>query len=479
MENAGPEPSLVDRLAAHKALDGVPREQLEWLVSHGALRQFAAGEVINQAGNVIPELFVVLSGHISITGDRGAGPRKLKEWRGGDISGFLPFSRMTGAPGIVIAEQPTEALTVHRDHFRELICECYDVASVLVHEMIDRARLFRSNELHDEKMVSLGRLSARLVHDLNNPASAVLRSAKHLAASLGELDEASRALAAASWTSEQLDAINRLRDASPPSPSARGHSPLELADREDAVAEWLERHGVDPALAEPLGQSDIPLTALDDLADRVDRTQLPLALRCVAVHRAARRLTAEIEAGASRVFTLASAVKRYAYLDQSTMPKAVDLQQDLADTFALLNSKARAKSIELRMDIAPNLPPIQALGGELNQVWQNLVDNALDAVATGGHVTVTAAREDGSIVVRVIDDGPGIAEEHRGRIFEPFFTTKPKGDGTGLGLEIAKRLVNRQGGHIDFTTGPGGTEFRVTLPLSEGHQARATKGEIG
>jgi signal transduction histidine kinase len=471
------EPSLIDRLAKHSKLAEVPVPQLEWLAAHGRLLRFEPGDTITRANEMIPGLYVVLSGHMSITADRGSGPRKLAEWRGGDISGILPFSRMSGAPGNVIAEEPTDLLLVSSEHFHELVRECYELASVLVHVMVDRARFFRSNELHDEKMASLGRLSASLLHGLNNPASAVDRSAKHLTGSLAHLDEASRAFAAESWTGEQLGVIDRLRDAMVSSSAPREASALELADREDAVTQWLDEHGVDEALAEALSRAGLPLEALDDLAARLEPAQLQVALRSLAAHYTVRSLTAEIESGASRVHAVASAVKRHAYLDQSTMPKAVDLAQDLADTFTLLGFKAHAKSVELRADLEAGLPPILAFGGELNQVWQNLVDNAIDAAPSGGHVTVRATRERGCVVVRVIDDGPGIREEDRSRIFEPFFTTKAQGDGTGLGLEIAKRLVARQGGQIDFTTGPGGTEFRVSLPAEPKPGIPAMKGE--
>ena len=178
------------------------------------------------------------------------------------------------------------------------------------------------------------------------------------------------------------------------------------------------------------------------------------------------RLASEIETAASRIHNLVAAVKGFTYMDQSTMPKPVDVRQGLADTLAVLNAKARGKSVGVSLDVAADLPRIQGFGGELNQVWANLVDNALDAARS--HVAVTAGRQGHSVVVRVVDDGPGFPQEIRERIFDPFFTTKPVGQGTGLGLDIARRLVRRHDGEIDVDSRPGHTQFSVTLPIDAG-----------
>lgn len=458
------EPSLLDRLAAHRTLAGVPREQLQWLASRSHLHQLEAGHVVARKGEPIEHLYVLLSGHLSISVNHGAGLRKVMEWRGGDVSGLLPYSRLAAAPGNSMTEEPTEVLMVHRDHFPEMIRECCELTEVMVHVMVDRARHFRSRELQDEKMLSLGKISAGLAHELNNPASAVARSAKSLASGLADLEAASQAFAAAGLSDDQLAAVSRLRDAivTP----AKPHPPLDLADREDALAAWLEEHDVDAAAAESLAESTVELTALTNLAATIDGPALAAAIRYLAADHALRRLASEIDMAASRIYTLVAAVKRFTYMDQAVVLKAVDVGQDLSDTMTILKSKARDKSVELRLDLAADLPRVQGFGGELNQVWTNLIDNAIDAAPPSGHVTVAAARQREFVVVRVIDDGPGIPEQNLGRIFDPFFTTKPVGQGTGLGLETARRLVNRHEGQIDVSAGSGGTEFCVTLPIA-------------
>jgi signal transduction histidine kinase len=461
-----PDPTLVQRLTAHRTLGGVPVAELEWLAEHGELMSIAPGEVVSSNTSAILGLYVILSGHISITVNRGSGPRKVMEWRGGELTGLLPYSRMTVAPGVSIAEEPTEALLVRREQFRELVRECHEVVAICVHVMLDRARHFTSSDLSDEKMVSLGKLAAGLAHELNNPASAVARSAKELCAWVSEIDEAWRGLTSGPLSAAQLAELARIRARNARIPDRAGRSAMELADREDGLAAWLGEHGVDDRFAETLAGSALSPADLDPLVPLFDPARLEAAVRCAAADFAVRSLTGEIGAAASRIHALVSAVKGFTYMDQATVPRPINVGKGLSDTLTVLARKARDKSVNLALDVEPNLPSVDGFGGELNQVWSNLIDNALDAVAEGGHVSVAASAVGPTLVVRVVDDGPGIPDEIRDRIFDPFFTTKDVGKGTGLGLDIARRFVKRHKGEIEVDTRPGRSEFRVILPAS-------------
>ncbi len=425
------ETSIQDRLSAHRLLAGAPPEQLAWLAARGRLVQLEAGHVLTPKAGPVLGLYIVLSGHLSIHIDRGAGPHKVMEWRGGDVTGLLPYSRLVAPPGDVKAEVPSELLLIPREKIPALIRDCYELTSIFVHVMIDRARHFTSSDLQEEKMSSLGKLAAGLAHELNNPASAVARSAQGLKLRLSEVETASRE-----------------------------------ADREDAIADWLRRHQADVTSAEALAESAVTLEALDQLAEALDGKALQATLPWLVAGCATYQLASEIEAAASKIHNLVAAVKGFTYMDQATMPKPVDVGQGLADTLAVLNAKARAKQLGVSLDVEADLPRIQGFGGELNQVWANLVDNALDAAR--GHVAVAASRQGHSVVVRVVDDGPGLPPEIRERIFDPFFTTKPVGQGTGLGLDIARRLVLRHHGVIEVDSRPGHTQFSVTLPIDAG-----------
>jgi signal transduction histidine kinase len=458
------EMDLVDRLVAHRTIGSAPLKQLQWLASRGTLHRFAAGQVLGSKGEMIPYLYVLLSGHVAIRVDRGSGRLQVIEWWAGDITGFLPYSRLIGAPGTSTAEEPTEALALHRDHFPEMISGCHELTAILVHVMLDRARRFTSADLQTEKLVSLGRLSAGLAHELNNPASAVARSAEELSGCLFELEASALALGSAGLSSKQLAVLHEVRKRCDQDDLNATLGPMERSDREDAVGEWMARHGLRGEIVEGVAESPLSLAELDGLARALGEEHLGHALRSLAATCRVRRLASEVRTAARRVHDLVKSVKGFTHMDQSGSKKPVDVRQGLVDTLAVLRGKAKEKSVSLSLEAADDLPPIDGFGGELNQVWQNLIDNAIDATPGEGHVTVKAARKEGGVVVCVTDEGPGVPEMLKDRIFEPFFTTKPQGEGTGLGLDIVRRLVRMHNGQVEVASRPGCTEFRVILP---------------
>ena len=413
-------------------------------------------------------LWIILSGHFSIRVDRGTGPRTVLEWRGGDVSGLLPYSRMVASPGTVFVHESCEVIRLGKEHFPELIRECHEVTSICVHVMLDRARQFTSHDYHDEKMRSLGRLAAGLAHELNNPASAVVRGAKALVVSLDEAEAADRALATSCPSTVMLDAVDRLRATHWADAAMTPRSPVERADREETWEAWLHAHGVELTSVEALAQSSLEFPQVEEMAALAqnDPKVLTAMMRAIAASRTTRHLAWQVETAASRIHSLVSAVKGFTHLDQAPVLAPIAIGQGLRDTLAVLGSKAKAKSIAITLSVADDLPPIMGIGGELNQVWANLLDNALDAAPENGHVEVAAARQGKEVVVRFIDDGAGIPPDIAQHIFDPFYTTKPVGQGTGLGLDISRRLIRRHDGQIEFDTRPGRTEFRVTLPAT-------------
>jgi len=476
------DPDLVERLAQVQSLKGAPREELEWLAEHGALTHVSAGSVMKPGSMEIPTddgtliaqgLIVIFTGHMSIHVEHGGVHRRVMEWRGGDLTGALPYSRMTAPPGSTVFHEDTEALFIPRETFREMTVHCPDVTAKCVHIMLDRARHFTSTGLQDEKLMSLGRLSAGLAHELNNPASAASRSAERLSEQMDDAEDAARMLASASLTQEQRDVLDEVRSLCHVVPPAFLDTPLDRADRVDAITEWLEDHDGDLDQAHSLAETAVTIEALDKLAAVVQGETLTDAVRWLAACHAVRAAASEIQTATRRISDLVAAVKGYTYMGRAAVAEPVDLAKGLRDTIRILSSKARDKSVTLQVEIPPELPMARAFGGELNQIWSNIIDNAIDAVDYGGSITIRAAREVQWIVVRIEDNGHGIPENIRNRIFDPFFTTKPVGEGTGMGLDMVRRLVFHQSGEIDVESRPGRTEFRVAIPIATEHSAPA------
>jgi len=475
MEKPIPTADLVDRLAALPSLAGIPREELEWLAAHGNFELREVGRVVAPKGKRIENLWVILSGHISVRVDRGAGPRRVIGWRTGEVTGMLPYSRMSGPPGDNVIEEACELLTVHEKHFPEMVHRCPEFTAFTVHLMLDRARRFNASDLQEEKMISLGKLAAGLAHELNNPASATMRGAKTLLAALDEADTASRTLGAAVLTDELWEAVEQARAACLADPAGDVISPIERADREEEITGWLTRHHCDPTHAGRLADTAVKTEVLDNLTQVMSGETLDAVLRWMAVGCETHTLATDIEHAATRIHELVAAVKRFTQMDNPAAPDAVNLETGLRDTMLVLASKAKAKGAAIALDVEPDLPPVCATEGELNQVWLNLIDNALDAIPESGSIDISARRELDSVVVRVVDDGPGIAPDIEARIFDAFYTTKPPGQGLGLGLEITRQLVRRYYGDIAVESRPGRTEFRVSFAIEQPRPANATE----
>jgi len=458
--------ALVDRLASYESMRDLPRVEREWLVANGELRLYDAGEKHLRASEEARDFVVVLSGMLIVYFGHGAGRRHVMESPPGSLTGALPYSRLSRAPWDILVDTPTEILAIARERFPEMIGACPVLTESLVHAMLDRTRGFAAANWEDEKVTSLGRLAAGISHELSNPASAAAGGAKRLAGVLAEVAEAAHAVGAAALTAEQFAVVSDLVERCRHADRSYTMDAIQRADLEDQVSDWLRDQGLAQEHAAVLADAGVGVEALEPLASRLSGKPLAAVVRWVAAVAAGAAVAADVEQATRRVNEVVTAVRGYTHMDRAPVREGLHLGHGLAHTVEVVRAEANRKGASLRLDVDPELPHVWGVAPDLNQVWSNLLQNALDAVAADGTVSVTARAENGAVVVRVIDDGPGIDPDVQPRIFDPFFTTKPLGEGVGLGLDMVRRIVRSHQGDVEFESAPGRTEFRVRLPVS-------------
>jgi signal transduction histidine kinase len=337
----------------------------------------------------------------------------------------------------------------------------------LVGLMSDRVREVTAADQQRDKLIALGKLSAGLAHELNNPAAGATRAANDLIAVLAELRAADLRLCRHDLTPEQHASIRAFESAAiEHTVTAKQLNSLEQSDLEDLLVTWLEEHGIeDPwKLSNNLVEAGIDAAALERMLGEVETSAIADVLARVNSQLAAAKLAREIKTGTARISELVTAIKEYSYMDQISVQE-VDVHKGLESTLLILKYKLKKKNIALTREYAEDLPHIKAYGSELNQVWTNLIVNAIEAMSEGGKLKVRTKREPIDILVEIRDNGSGIPEHVKTRVFEPFFTTKPVGEGTGLGLDTVARIVRRHRGNIRFESKPGDTCFQVRLPI--------------
>ena len=382
--------------------------------------------------------------------------------RAGDVTGILPFSRMTQFLVTGRAVTPVRGLAFHTSNFQELIQRLPGLAQRLVGVLTDRVRDFTRTEQQQEKLAALGKLSAGLAHELNNPSAAARRSASSLRDCLKRLRESNRD---SDLSSEDCTLLAQreeaIRDALRP---VENQDEFARVEREEAVQAWLERRNVADAwkLAPLLAEANLNDEQLESLAAVAGKSLRPELMRFATLLEM-DRIADELEHSTSRISDLIKAIKEYSYMDQAPSQE-VDVKLSLETTLTIMNHKLKHGIIVTR-DYAPGLPKLMAYGSELNQVWTNLIDNAADAMGGKGKLLVRAKPDNEYLLVEIGDNGPGISADVQSRIFEPFFTTKGVGEGTGLGLDVVHRIVKKMHGQINVKSVPGDTRFQVRIPI--------------
>ncbi len=447
------------------AFADLPDDQIAWFISQSQELHLKSGEVYLRQGDPADVMFVILEGQIEIRGEIG-GETVAFPIDAGNVTGALPFSRLkqftVGGRAVV----DSRILKFPATLFPDLVQKMPELAKRLVGLMSDRIRETTRMEQQRDRLAGLGKLSAGLAHELNNPASAAKRAASQLRDLLKKIKDASHELGRRDLTAAQKTEIEKLetsfmqRDEPPP-------DALTISDLEEQLDSLLRSHGQNDLwqLAADLARKNVKPEVLESLFAALDAGTARAALVRIAASVEVANLLSEIESSTSRISDLVGAIKEYTYMDQAPVQN-IDIVKSLETTLTILNHKLkRGVVVQRNYERIPLL--VNSFGSELNQVWTNIIDNAIDAMGGKGELRVRTYRDDSCVVVEIADNGPGISPEIKAHIFEPFFTTKGVGEGTGLGLDTVQRIVKKHRGNIQVDSKPGDTRFQVWLPLAE------------
>jgi signal transduction histidine kinase len=439
-----------------------PREELLWFISVSEERRSAPGEIIMREGDAPNYMLVMLEGEMRARAEHGPADGPVFTITTGDVTGMLPFSRLKMISVTGRAVVPSHYLGFPVSQFIELFKRLPELVRRLVGLLTDRVRSVTRAEQQHEKLAALGKLSAGLAHELNNPSAAARRSAAALRDCLVRLRQAARSTEIGPEDCGLLaEREEEIRATLKP---AQFKDEFARVEREEAIQAWLEAHNVEdawklsPSLADA-GLTDVHLATFAAAAGASVGPELTRFATLLEMERIAE----ELEHSSARISDLIKAIKEYSYMDQGPLQE-VDIERGLETTLTIMNHKLK-RGITVVRDYDPNLPKVMSSGSELNQVWTNLIDNAADAMKTGGKLTIRTARENDFVLVEIADNGSGIPPDKISRIFDPFFTTKGVGEGTGLGLDVVSRIVKNIGGQISVTSVPGDTRFQVRIPI--------------
>jgi signal transduction histidine kinase len=446
---------------------GLSDEELQKLMDMAEPVFLRAGEILLQQGEPGDAAYVVIKGEFEVQKQTGQSLIKIDVRNSGDVVGEMALLSRAPRNATLIAKTDGEVLRIPQEAFEQLLQSSTTAAMAVLHWVMSRLTQNESLLHQQEKMAALGTMSAGLAHELNNPAAAAQRSAAQLKDSQSRWLTLTHQIESAAFQQGQIDWLDSfIQEATQRFSSPVKLDALERIDQVDQLQSWLEINGVESAweLAPAMVNFGWEIESLEKLKNDLSPALFMLSMQWLGMCCLMMGLLSEVLQTTERISQIVQAVKSYTYLDQAPLLE-VDIHEGLESTLVIMQHKLK-KGVTVRRDYATDLPHIQAYASELNQVWTNIIDNAVDAMNGKGEIHIKTYEKDQCVIVEITDTGPGIPEDIQSRIFDPFFTTKAPGHGTGLGLHISHDIIaNRHHGQLQVESRPGGTKFRAVLPI--------------
>jgi len=454
------------------ALSDLPDEHLQWILDHSEYREYADGEIIAKYGEPAEIMWISLEGKVTfymyINGRQVYYFTFENNNVTGGVGGLMPYSRMKTYPGYSYALGEVKLLRINKKYFAEMELLNPDFIQKLIGYMTERAKAFATTQLQHEKVNALGNLAAGIAHEMNNPAAAISGISDELAKRLNRNYELTKKLLDCRMTPEHLQNIHTMVANKENRPAEGGkRTTLQRMEDEEEIEEWLEKNGVaDGETAETFSECGFSIQDLEDIRSDVGTGSFTRVIPWLENLISSGKIIKDLADASGRISTLVASIKSHVHMDQTNDLQPTNIHQDIENTLTLLGFKLREKNIEVIKKFYPDMPQVPAYVGELNQVWTNLIDNAIFALEKNGKLTIETSLDNKNVLVSIIDNGPGIPKEILSRIFDPFFTTKKVGEGTGIGLDIVNRIVKRHNGEIKVNSEPGRTMFSVYIPTA-------------
>lgn len=455
-------------------LKDLPDEHLQWLLDHSQYSEFEDGYQINKKGDPIDFLWIILEGKINYNIEMNGTQVHFYTFENdnasGGIGGLIPYSRMKSSPGFAHAVGNVKRLELHKEHFSELEKLNPDFVQRLIGYMTERARAFATVKLQHEKVNALGKLAAGIAHELNNPASAINRISSELEKRLAKNFRLTEELLNNNIKSDQIRMVREFVERKEiENVKKKKLSLSEKMDLEDEIFDWLNNKGFsdDKIAGETFAESGFSANDLDEFCKEFNKENFSHMIHWLENLLSSGNILKDLDEASSRISHLVGAIKSHVHMDKTNELQPTDVHKDIDNTLTLLGYKLREKNITVKKIYCKNHIDVNAYIGELNQVWTNLIDNAIYALDKNGELKIETICNDKEFIVKMSDNGPGIPPEIISRIFDPFFTTKKVGDGTGIGLDIVNRVIKNHNGEISVNSVPGNTEFRISIPVTE------------